>query len=142
MAYVVTASCLGDRFTKCVDVCPVDAFREGPQMLYIDPLVCIDCNACLTECPVRAIYPDSAVPEPMQDYIELNARMTKQYPPITESLDVDDSQAGMTAKVPRAAGPARRLARVEGLDATLGVMESRLREFANAEPRSRSAVRL
>jgi anaerobic selenocysteine-containing dehydrogenase/NADPH-dependent glutamate synthase beta subunit-like oxidoreductase/NAD-dependent dihydropyrimidine dehydrogenase PreA subunit len=110
MAYVVTASCLGDRFTKCVDVCPVDAFREGPQMLYIDPQVCIDCNACLTECPVRAIYPDSAVPEPMQDYIELNARMAKQYPPITESLDVDDSQASMTVKAPRAAGPARRLA--------------------------------
>lgn len=110
MAYVVTASCLGDRFTKCVDVCPVDAFREGPQMLYIDPLVCIDCNACLTECPVRAIYPDSAVPEPMQDYIELNARMAKEYPPITESLDVDDSQAGKTAKASRAVGPARRLA--------------------------------
>ena len=110
MAYVVTASCLGDKFTKCVDVCPVDAFREGPQMLYIDPLVCIDCNACLTECPVRAIYPDSAVPEPMQDYIELNARMAKECPPITESLDVDDSQAGKTAKAPRAVGPARRLA--------------------------------
>ena len=110
MAYVVTASCLGDRFTKCVDVCPVDAFREGPQMLYIDPQVCIDCNACLTECPVRAIYPDSAVPEPMQNYIELNARMAKECPPITESLDVDDSQAGKAAKTPRAVGPARRLA--------------------------------
>lgn len=132
MAYVVTASCLGDRFTKCVDVCPVDAFREGPQMLYIDPLVCIDCNACLTECPVRAIYPDSAVPEPMQDYIELNARMAKQYPPITESLDVDDSQAGMTAKAPRAVGPARRLAVVGAGPSGFYAADEMLRQLPEA----------
>ena len=85
MAYVVTRACIDSKDTSCVDVCPVDAFREGPQMLYIDPAVCIDCNACLSQCPVRAIHPEHAVPEAMRDDIALNARSAPLHPPITQS---------------------------------------------------------
>ncbi len=87
MAYVVTQGCIDNKHTNCVDVCPVEAFREGPDMLYIDPTVCIDCNACLTECPERAIFPQSAVPEDMVQFIELNAEKAKEFPVIRESID-------------------------------------------------------
>jgi NAD-dependent dihydropyrimidine dehydrogenase PreA subunit len=84
MAYVITEACSGAKHTNCVDVCPVDAFREGEEMLFIDPDVCIDCNACLTECPARAIYPQARVPEEMTNYIEMNALESKCHPVITE----------------------------------------------------------
>jgi len=56
MAYVVTESCIKCKYTDCVDVCPVDCFREGPNMLVIDPEECIDCTLCVPECPVEAIF--------------------------------------------------------------------------------------
>ena len=49
MAYVVTEACIKCKFTDCVDVCPVDCFREGPGMLVIDPDECIDCSLCVAE---------------------------------------------------------------------------------------------
>jgi len=84
VAYVITEACSGAKHTNCVDVCPVDAFREGEEMLFIDPDVCIDCNACLMECPERAIYPQVRVPEEMTNYIEMNALESKSHPVITE----------------------------------------------------------
>jgi len=42
-------------------------------MLYIDPAVCIDCGACVSACPVEAIYAESDVPERWQDYVKKNA---------------------------------------------------------------------
>lgn len=132
MAYVVTEACQGDKFTKCVDVCPVDAFREGADMLYIDPQACIECNACLTECPVRAIYPDSAVPEPLQHYIELNARMAAKCPPITESHDTDDRAANPATKPSRGAGPARRLAVVGAGPSGFYATDEMLRQLPHA----------
>ncbi|QKX17164.1 molybdopterin-dependent oxidoreductase [Microbulbifer sp. YPW1] len=86
MTYVVTEACINHKHTNCVDVCPVDAFREGEAMLYIDPATCIDCNACLTECPERAIHPQSAVPEAQQHMIALNAEQARVLPPIRESV--------------------------------------------------------
>ena len=56
MTYVVTESCIKCKYTDCVDVCPVDCFREGPNFLVIDPDECIDCTLCVAECPVEAIY--------------------------------------------------------------------------------------
>src|SRR5215831_9080043 len=56
MTYVVTESCIKCKYTDCVDVCPVDCFREGPNMLVIDPDECIDCTLCVAECPVEAIF--------------------------------------------------------------------------------------
>ena len=62
MTYVVTESCIRCKYTDCVDVCPVDCFREGPNFLVIDPDECIDCAVCVPECPVNAIYAEDDVP--------------------------------------------------------------------------------
>jgi ferredoxin len=73
MTFVVTGACDGCKYTDCVVVCPVDCFYEGATMLYINPTECIDCDACVPECPVEAIYEESDVPEGQEDYIEINA---------------------------------------------------------------------
>jgi ferredoxin len=85
MAYVVTDNCIDCKFTSCAAVCPVEAFREGPDRLYIDPDACIDCNACVPECPVNAIYPDFEVPERWRHCIELAVREAPKYPKISEA---------------------------------------------------------
>ncbi len=69
MTYVVTESCMKCKYTDCVDVCPVDCFREGPNMLVIDPDECIDCTLCVAECPVEAIFAEDDVPADQQDFI-------------------------------------------------------------------------
>ena len=84
MAYVVTEPCFGCKYTDCVTVCPMDCFRQGESMLFIDPVECIDCDACVSECPVEAIYFEDNVPEPWKGYIALNAEMAKICPPILE----------------------------------------------------------
>jgi len=84
MAYVVTEPCFGCKYTDCVVVCPSDSFREGEQMLYIDPESCIDCDACVPECPVEAIFYEENVPEQWREYVALNAEMAPKCPPITE----------------------------------------------------------
>ena len=84
MAHVVTKPCDGCKYTECVVVCPCDCFHEGERMLFIDPVACIDCQSCANECPVSAIYQDVDVPEEWRDYIELNARMSRELPGITE----------------------------------------------------------
>ncbi len=72
MTHVVTSSCVNHKYQDCVSVCPVDAFREMATYLVIDPDECIDCTACVTECPVDAIYYDDDVPELEFDWIEKN----------------------------------------------------------------------
>ena len=61
MTHVVTESCIRCRYTDCVDVCPVDCFRVGPNFLAIDPDECIDCAVCVAECPVNAIFAEEDV---------------------------------------------------------------------------------
>ena len=87
MTYVVVDSCIKCKYTDCVDVCPVDCFREGPNMLVIDPDECIDCTLCVAECPVEAIFAEDDVPEDRRDYTELNAELAKIWPSITERKD-------------------------------------------------------
>lgn len=82
MTYVVIEKCRNCKFTLCAAVCPVEAFREGPDMLYIDPEICVNCDACMIECPIEAIYPDFDVPDKWKDYIELNRWGAEKYPPI------------------------------------------------------------
>ncbi len=84
MTLVVTEPCFGCKYTDCVVVCPVDCFYEGEQMLYIAPTECVDCYACIPECPVEAIYHEDEVPDRWQDYIALNAEMATKCPSITE----------------------------------------------------------
>mgnify|MGYP001578567641 CR=1 FL=1 len=84
MTYVVCDSCIKCKYTDCVDVCPVDCFVEGPNFLAIDPEECIDCSLCVAECPVEAIFAEDDVPEDQKEFIELNARYAKTWPPITQ----------------------------------------------------------
>jgi len=84
MTHVVTDACVRCRFTDCVDVCPVDCFRAGKDFLVIDPDECIDCAVCIPECPVNAIYAEEDVPEAMQNFIELNAKLAKDWPSISK----------------------------------------------------------
>lgn len=83
MTHVVLESCIKCRFTDCVDVCPVDCFREGPNFLVIDPDECIDCAVCIPECPVNAIVAEEDVPADQSTFLELNAKLAKQWPSIT-----------------------------------------------------------
>ncbi len=84
MTYVVTDNCIKCKFTDCVEVCPVDCFREGPNFLVIDPDECIDCTLCVPECPVNAIYAEDDVPDSQQQFIAINAELAKNWPTITE----------------------------------------------------------
>jgi ferredoxin len=94
MTYVVTESCIRCKYTDCVDVCPVDCFREGPNFLVIDPDECIDCTLCVAECPVEAIFAEDDVPEDQQAFKALNAELSKVWKPIIERKpappDADD----------------------------------------------------
>ena len=73
MAYVVCKPCHDCKYTDCVVVCPCDCFYQDESMLYIDPLDCLDCDACRPECPVEAIFPDVNVPDKWVQYVQLNA---------------------------------------------------------------------
>jgi len=87
MSHVVAEPCIKCKYTDCVAVCPVDCFHEGANMLVIDPEECIDCGACVDECPISAIYPEEDLPEQWKDFVELNARYAKEWPVINEAKD-------------------------------------------------------
>ena len=76
MTHIVTESCIRCKYTDCVDVCPVDCFREGPNMLVIDPDECIDCAVCIPECPVNAIYAEEDTPADQMNFIKLNVELS------------------------------------------------------------------
>ena len=84
MTHVVCQPCFGCKYTDCVVVCPVECFYEGDQMLYIHPEECIDCEACVPECPVEAIFLDENVPEGQEGFVELNAELSLPTPVLTE----------------------------------------------------------
>jgi len=73
MAHVVTSKCVGCKFTDCVEVCPVPCFFQIDKQLLIHPADCIDCTACVAECPVEAIYAEADVPGEFQANTEFNA---------------------------------------------------------------------
>jgi len=87
MTHVVTESCIKCKHTDCVDVCPVDCFREGPNFLVIDPDECIDCAVCIPECPVNAIYAEEDLPAGQEAFTALNAELAKAWPVITDKKD-------------------------------------------------------
>src|SRR6187455_889577 len=87
MTHVVCEPCFGCKYTDCVVVCPVECFYEGEKILYIHPDECIDCEACVPECPVEAIFHQDNVPEDQKPFIELNAEMATQCPVITEKKE-------------------------------------------------------
>jgi ferredoxin len=81
MTYVVNDQCIKCKYTDCVEVCPVDCFYEGENMLVIHPDECIDCGVCEPECPVEAIKPDT---EPnLERWLDLNRQYADNWPNIT-----------------------------------------------------------
>ena len=87
MAHIVVEPCIDCKNTICVTVCPVDCFREDDRQLWIDPDECIDCGACVPECPVEAIFPMNDVPAKWLHYIQLNAEKAKTLPVILEQKE-------------------------------------------------------
>ncbi len=84
MTFVVSESCIKCKYTDCVEVCPVDCFYEGPNMLVINPDECIDCALCEPECPVDAIFAEDDLPEEQAEFLALNRVLCDQWPNITE----------------------------------------------------------
>lgn len=84
MTFIVGEECIKCKHTDCVEVCPVDCFYEGPNMLVIHPDECIDCALCEPECPVDAIYSEDELPEEQAELLQLNADLAEVWPNITE----------------------------------------------------------
>jgi ferredoxin len=82
MTFVVTEDCHSCRFTDCVEVCPVDCFHGDAEMLYIDPLRCIDCGACVPSCPAEAIYGEGSLPDDQEAWLAINAERARVLPVI------------------------------------------------------------
>lgn len=73
MTYVVTEGCIRCKHTACVSICPVDCFKEGADLLVIDPALCIDCGVCVPACPEQAIFPEHTVPSDQRWFVGFNA---------------------------------------------------------------------
>jgi ferredoxin len=92
MTYVVTEACIKCKYMDCVEVCPVDCFYEGENMVVINPDECIDCGVCEPECPAEAIIPDSK--GGAEEWIGINRTYATAWPNISRKkpapLDADD----------------------------------------------------
>ncbi|MBP9752388.1 MAG: ferredoxin family protein [Proteobacteria bacterium] len=82
MSFVVTEQCIKCKYTDCVEVCPVDCFYEGDNMLVINPEICIDCGVCEPECPADAIKSDTLPGMPV--WLEHNQKYANIWPNITQ----------------------------------------------------------
>jgi ferredoxin len=101
MTYIVTDACIKCKYTDCVEVCPVDCFYEGENMLVINPEECIDCGVCEPECPIDAIKPES---EDLIDWLEINKEYSEKWPNINQAKEPDpdaDDFKDMDNKYPK-----------------------------------------
>lgn len=80
MTHVVTKACIGCKDTACAKVCPCDCFHVGPEMLYINSECCIDCEQCVAECPVEAIFHEDDLLQENRSDLQLNAAMVERFP--------------------------------------------------------------
>ena len=87
MTYIVNDKCIKCKHMDCVDVCPVDCFYEGENMLVIKPDECIDCGVCEPECPVDAIKADTE--DGADAWVELNTKYSEIWPNITKKREQD-----------------------------------------------------
>ncbi|MFQ5504120.1 MAG: ferredoxin family protein [Planctomycetota bacterium] len=89
MTHIVTGRCVDCRYTDCATVCPVECFYEveEPAMLVIHPDECIDCELCVPECPINAIYPEDELPEQYEEWTERNAELCEDGTQISEKKD-------------------------------------------------------
>jgi len=100
MTYVVTENCIKCKYTDCVEVCPVDCFYEGENMLVINPDECIDCGVCVPECPAEAIIADSE-PGATSFWLGINRKYANEWPNIVSKkpqLPNADAQNGRPGK--------------------------------------------
>ncbi len=97
MSFVITEPCVDCKYTDCVVVCPCDCIYRDETQLYIAPDDCIDCEACVHECPVEAIFSEANVPAKWTSYIDLNRTRTHEL--------IALGNAGMTEKSSEPVGP-------------------------------------
>jgi ferredoxin len=108
LTYIVTEACIRCKYMDCVEVCPVDCFYVGDNMLVIHPDECIDCGVCEPECPAEAIVPDSSVQAPA--WAELNRTYAQRWPNITRKGDPPadaDEWKGVASKFENFFSPGR-----------------------------------
>ena len=98
MSHIVTANCNDCKYTDCCVVCPVECFYQDDMMLYIDPNDCIDCEACVPECPVEAIFAEANTPSQWTSYIQINKERA-------EALKAQGGDAHITEKHDPKEGP-------------------------------------
>jgi ferredoxin len=96
MALVVCEPCHDCKYTDCVIVCPMDCFYQDEKQLYIAPLDCIDCYACVPECPVEAIFHETDVPAKWAHFVQLNAE---------RSAALKETGGNITERQPALEGP-------------------------------------
>ena len=87
MPFIVTENCIKCKYGDCVEVCPVDCFYEGPNMLVINPDECIDCALCEPECPANAILSSDDLTLEQEKFVDLNRELASEWPNIVEKCD-------------------------------------------------------
>jgi ferredoxin len=87
MTHVVAEPCVNCKYTECVEVCPVDCFREGENILIIHTEECIDCAACVPACPTSAIFADVDLPAEWNGYLVLARRVQCEWPLLSKRRD-------------------------------------------------------
>lgn len=92
MAYIIAEPCIGTKDASCVAVCPVDCIYEGDDQYYINPDECIDCDACVPECPWEAIFAEADVPAVFQEDTGLNKLCMDQPDFFKKAVNVDKPQ--------------------------------------------------
>jgi len=100
MAHVVTANCNDCKYTDCCVVCPVECFYQDENMLYIDPDECIDCEACVPECPVQAIFSADDVPDQWSSFTQLNKDKSLALKTVGHITEKQDAKEGPACKKP------------------------------------------
>jgi ferredoxin len=86
MGIVVTDNCSDCRFMECITVCPVQCFHLDERMLYINPVTCIECRACIGACPVNAIYDTDELPSELDHWVEINSERSRALPTAHEKF--------------------------------------------------------
>ena len=87
MTFIVGENCINCKYGDCIEVCPVDCFYEGENMLVINPDECIDCALCEPECPAEAIFSEDEIPEEQKAFLKLNEELSAIWPNITEKCE-------------------------------------------------------
>ena len=99
MTHVVCEPCYDCKYTDCVAVCPVECFYYDDKMLYIDPEDCIDCEACVPECPVEAIFAEANVPSQWESYTQMNVDKANELKEAGQGItEKEDAQEGPECK--------------------------------------------